>query len=185
MIYSHEQFFVLTVKDLQEKLSRGTEYDLIRACGLCRHLLIDVGTPLWYSANRNYKLKLTFEVADYEDFHSGSLRFPTAWMTVMPNHITNKTRVVSKSEFLKIILINNNEFRYTVKDIIRAGAHYLGGIHTGAPEDSNQRSLSDFHARTNSHTKILFFAAKAICTVIIAAMQPLLVAIENAEIAKD
>src|SRR5687768_5137822 len=137
MLLSHEELFLLTIEDLRTKINKGTPYDLVRACGLCRHLLID-GYPLYFRLTRFYRaVPLFFEVADYSNHPISKIRMTVGWTTIVPNDEV-PTKKVEKDEFLSIVLLTFHNLEYTVLDIIRAASHFYGGIHSFKPENNKE-----------------------------------------------
>jgi hypothetical protein len=57
----HEKLLLNTLDDLKGRVDKGDNYNLIRAAGLIRQLLIDEN-PLIDLVNKNYKLKILFRV---------------------------------------------------------------------------------------------------------------------------
>lgn len=60
-----EALYLSTIEDIQEKSTRGDRYQIIRASGLLRHLLID-DTALIHKVNRKYRVKISFSVIDHD-----------------------------------------------------------------------------------------------------------------------
>lgn len=168
MLISHEKLFISTVQDLRYKIRANKEYHLIRACGLCRHLLLD-GMPLLHQVNRKYKLPISFNIKDYTDAPLSYQYKGSGGRTILP---IGESKNVKLDDFLKtkIHFYGKNEF--TVQEFILAGAHYYGGIHSGKP-DEKQEYLSRLNKFYNRETNISFWHMNGICKVVLKAMTPL------------
>jgi hypothetical protein len=168
MLISHEQLFLATVQDLRTKIRTNKEYHLIRACGLCRHLLLD-GHPLLNQVNKRHKLSITFHIKDYTNTPISHDYKGSGGRTILP---IGESKKVTVNEFLqtKIHYYGKNEF--TVKEFIRAAAHYYGGVHSGKPEPKEE-FLSRLNKFYNKETNISFWHMNAICKVVLKAMIPL------------
>ncbi len=171
MLLNHEELFVATIRDLRNKIRIGKEYELIRACGLCRHLLMDRPSALYDDANRKYKLKLKFEIADFSNHPSSKIRTDIGLKTSEPVASLPR-KSVSLDEFLATVVLNISEIDYSVKDILRAASHYYGGIHSGGPKEY-QHLLDVLNAWADSKEKLTLMAIRGICKVILKAMEPL------------
>jgi len=68
-----ERFFLHPLDDMDERVQRKTPYDLIKAAGMLRLLLLDA-QPLAVVVNRRHRLKLSFEVLDFRVRHNGNTR---------------------------------------------------------------------------------------------------------------
>ena len=143
VVKSHEDsLFISTVMDIDQKLRKGSRYDLIRAAGLLRQLFLD-STPLVHSVNRNYHQKISFETIDYRpqfsktpDAYSVSLdwsRYPSA-----------KTKIINLDDFMKTPCFVTNGVTATVRDLIRACANSKGGIHLGKTKTIEEGIVIDW-----------------------------------------
>ena len=168
MLISHEQLFLGTVQDLRTKIRVNTTYSLIRACGLCRHLLLDE-QPLLHQVNKTHKLPIRFHIKDYTNAPMSHDYKGSGGRTILP---LGDSKLVKLEEFLKtkIHYVCKNEF--TVKDILDAASHYYGGIHSGKP-DLKQQYLAKLNRFYNKETNISFWHMGTICKVILKAIKPL------------
>ena len=168
MLLSHEQLFVHTVQDLRTKIRSNTTYSLIRACGLCRHLILDE-KPLVHQVNKTHKLPLRFHIRDYGNDpmtldHNGS-----GGRTILP---LPPSKFATLKEFLNTKIHFSFLDEFTVKDFILTGTHYYGGIHSGTPDDKQQQ-LARLNRFYHKDTNASFWHIGCICKVILKAMKPL------------
>jgi hypothetical protein len=170
MLLSYEQLFSQTVKDLRSKIANGTTYDLIRSCGLCRHLISD-NHPLVHAANRRYKLAIDFEVSDFSDYLDPDFLLPIGWATIEP--VTPKTRLLQLSDFLHVKILKYYEHTFNVNEVIRAASHWFGGIHSGKPELPKEATLEALDKAAHTDEKLTIRAIRAIPKVVLTSMESL------------
>ena len=134
-----EKLFVESVKDLDQKISSTDHYQLLRASGIIRQLLMD-SAPLIQQVNRNYRIKVTFEVLPMQN----DLPVPpdTHWCSITPdNGPVEPTIQCTLSQLLQMQCVVHNGKPYTVHDVITCCAHVLGGVHAGKPTSDADRNL--------------------------------------------
>jgi len=131
MITNREQLFLKTLADLEATAANPEWYDLIKASGLLRLLLLE-GDALVHQVNRNYGLKLEFS------FHAlpkvGQENVLAAWTRVSKSANPNdkrETQTGSLDDFLTAGCLGLRGRILTVRDVIRANAHLKGGVHVG------------------------------------------------------
>ena len=178
MLLSHEELFVHTVRDLRTKIRANTTYSLIRACGLCRHLLLDKA-PLVHQVNKNYKLPIRFYIKDYTNTPLSHDYKGSGGRTILP---LGDSKFVGLDEFLKTKILFSGKNEFTVNEMISAASHYYGGIHSGKP-DLKQVSLARLNRFYNVQTNTSFWLMGAICRVVLKAMKPLENIIKNKTLA--
>lgn len=169
MLISHEELFVSTVKDLRAKIKSNKPYSLIRACGLCRHLLLDGGSSLVHQVNKNYKLPITFHIRDFEDAPLSHDFIGHGGRTILP---IGNSKIVKLPEFLSTKVLHYGKHEFTVKEMILTASHYFGGVHSGAP-DLKQKTLTWLEGYFNAERKTSFWMISVICQVILKSMNPL------------
>jgi hypothetical protein len=64
MSFPIDELFLATMQDLKEKISSTSkrDYNLIKAAGLLRQLLLDGADSLFFKVNRQYRIPITFTV---------------------------------------------------------------------------------------------------------------------------
>ncbi len=168
MLISHEELFVCTIKDLRSKIKSNKPYSLIRACGLCRHLLLDEN-PLIHQVNKKYKLPITFHIRDLKDAPLSHTYIGHGGRTILP---IGDTKIVKLPEFLKTKVLHYGKHEFTVLEMIQTASHYFGGIHTVNP-DLKQKTMSTLERYFKAENKTSFWMISVICKVILNAMKPL------------
>lgn len=62
-----EALYIATLEDIKNRIDRNNKYDVIKASGLLRLLLLD-GMPLIHQINRKYRVTIRFSIVDYSSF---------------------------------------------------------------------------------------------------------------------
>jgi hypothetical protein len=88
-----ENLFLGTISDIEQKLSDGTTYNLIRGSGLIRHLFLDANS-LANQVNRKYKLRLQFSIVDTSSikdvyFEKSEGKLIIQWDNIDPSHLVD------------------------------------------------------------------------------------------------
>jgi len=132
-VVDNKFLFVNTLEDIRSKTKTNNKYDIIKASGLLRLLLLD-NPPLIHIINKEYRIPILFHVSDFKskipiqpDYH---------WISLLPE--TRKTYKVKLDEFLNITCFLYKQNEYSIKDVIRSCAHLIGGIHTSKPRDEKE-----------------------------------------------
>lgn len=128
----HDDLYREVIRDLRGRLSDRSAYNIVKSSGLVRQLLLD-GTALVSLVNRQHHLKLVFRaMADAAlPIEAPILHFRN------PAGIPNAPALTDLS-LDRFLALNCGQFhgsKFTVKDLVRYGAHVLGGVHQGAPRD--------------------------------------------------
>jgi hypothetical protein len=183
----NEELLINIYNDLRDKLDAGNKYNLIKASGLVRQLLMD-GAPLVDQVNRDYKLKIVFRTQKnrpkFGDFVDASGQ---KWETVIGVTLINPTHndeeyisYVKRDAFLNYPVINFAGLDFSVQEIIKICAHVYGGIHSGKIEDKRDYYL-DWANKTLSYSDGLDCTVKSIgeiTSIVIDAIKPLVDAIQ-------
>lgn len=134
---THDLLFLKTLKDLRFKLLTDSEYSLIRACGLLRHLLTDQNL-LVDLVNSKYKVKIRFDVYDNTGLDWKITNGYMSYSNITVNPFDSKYLSLTKQEFLATLVLGCDKYEYTVLEVIRAASHYMGGIHSGKPTEREE-----------------------------------------------
>jgi len=65
MLIDKFQLFVYTVEDLKKRVKANNYYNTLRACGLCRQLLLDEH-PLIFAIGKEYYKIIRFKIQIYQ-----------------------------------------------------------------------------------------------------------------------
>jgi hypothetical protein len=138
---SEEWLFLMTLHDLSERIARGTAYDIIRASGLLRQLLFDVGAPLAHAANRGTRLRLEFTIATTSPLPAKIEKPGIEWRSLYPANDQEPSERLNLDRFLALVTITSEGVGCTVRDVVAAVAHVFGGVHLGRPEEEEDKAL--------------------------------------------
>lgn len=139
-----EELYLRTIEDLENRLAKPDEYNVIRAAALLRHLLID-GPPLLHTANRRLQLKLVwreFQVVSMHDIGTWGV----AWDTGQNPHFPSNN-FVKLDAFLASKCLFVGQHLYSVCDLIKVWANVRGGVHIGKP-DEKEKAVDSADATT-------------------------------------
>ena len=171
-----EQLFIDTVNELSERMTRGSRYDLIKASGLIRALVVD-GSNLMHQVNRNFREKILFTVKQWQTATPAPGKLEL--QTVMPTG-NGETIAVELDAFLVRRCIFYHQHVYTVRDIIKVVANVRGGVHAGKPSTDSEAAVVDPQfvslkvgvAGTES-VDLCIGQIKAIAEVVLSSLRPL------------
>lgn len=175
MLITHEELFLHTVEDLRQKVNSKTPYDLIRACGLCRHLLFD-NPSLAHKVNKR-RLKLNCQIADYTNTPLSFDYKGSGGRNIEP--LDRNTITVTLDKFFKAKIAYYGATEFTVKDILIIAVNNFGGIHSLSPTLKQKRLLHWEQWTKNVEMKMSFWLINSICRVILKALEPLEEEIKN------
>lgn len=172
MALTHEELFLLTLQDIRNKSAAKSEYELLRACGLCRQLFVDK-VSLYRIVNAKYQLPLECKIVNWE--MSGKFRVGISWFNPDPtNQPQEPTRILNINQFKNYEILTINQHPYKVLEIIKGACNYMGGVHAGEPLDEKEKSLASIDSLTQDKgTNLLMYSYPAICNIITKAMIPL------------
>lgn len=190
-----DDLFLRVLDDLRVKTTPPyDEYELLRAAGLLRLLLID-GNRLVAVVNRDRRLKHRFLVRR----PIGVTATTNQWLAIGPvlardpRYPTQPTEFVNLDQLLKReamqVSKDGDHWRFTVHDIIGFACHVLGGVHYGAPEgDADHRLMEviEYDPPTEesgyARSRTLDFVRSTllqVSTVVIEGLQPVVEAIRG------
>ena len=171
---TYEDLYFFTMDDLKEKMLESSEYFLIRACGLLRHLLLD-SPPLFHIVNRKYNLEIKFIVTDKresiqsknaKEIHKDAIKY----LSPIPVDGLKKLEI-NHEKFLRYIIVEKNEVFFIVADIIKVASHVKGGVHCGKPDSKDQVLLN--WENYGISIRIDLMTIKAICRIVLKGLNPL------------
>ena len=133
-----ERHFVETLLDIDERLERGTSYEVTKVAGMLRLLLVD-GTTLVSRANRVYRLPIRFRV----NASPPGPRTPSSAMdwTVIEPPSRAKSVSVDIRPFLVSPALWTPDRTYSVRDVIQMCSNSMGGVHVGSSTNAEERAL--------------------------------------------
>src|SRR5688572_26126521 len=159
---TREQLFLKSLDDIRIKMNGGN-YELVKACGLLRHLLLD--TPTLYDLVNKKRIKPYFEVpeSDIDKFILDSKHWPVQYINIS-NSKTSKVKL-NRSDFLKYKVLSIRETIYSIKDLIHWAAHIMGGVHSKEAKKENEIKLSTINELILADDLPTYELIRAICGV--------------------
>lgn len=176
-----EQFLLDTVKDIEAKLSTDRTYDLIRATGLLRQLLIDAN-PLVHLVNRERKLRMRFTVIPFDDQMPLFEDLAFYWHGLDPSFAPKVATVeLDIDAFLKMRVLKTDSITASVKDLIKTFANAKGGVHYGEADSAAQETILDWDGKLLAFgSPVSKMAIIGLCRVILTGLQPLIATFSRA-----
>jgi hypothetical protein len=138
-----ETLFVRTVHELEEAAKSVDWYQLLRASGLLRLLLLD---NLLHKANARVHHRPIFTTNDFTKELPSTLPKPQShWQNLSPEIVPSVNFLrLSLDEFLEAPILHFVEGTATVKDVIKACANASGGVHFGSPRGIEETAVIQF-----------------------------------------
>lgn len=172
-----ERLFLETVLDIDEKVTTGDWYSVLRASALLRQLLVDE-RPVVHAVNRKCRVRLRFRTLDLAplpgepDVHWRKLD-----PSLFPGGVTTDQTL---DQFLAAVCLDWKGRRSTVKDLIKACANASGGTHLGPAKEPEEQLLLEFDevVRVVGEEPSLK-ALSGVCRVVLVALQPLVQAVSR------
>lgn len=129
--------FIGTLDDMEAKLRSPTVYNRVRLSALLRQLLLD-GEPLIDRVNRDFRLRIRFEVTDPPPILRPDDR-TVIWIEAdgiapHPDLPGFGRKSVKRDELLARHVAKVGPHYYSVHDLIDQVAHVAGGVHAGVPD---------------------------------------------------
>ena len=140
-----DSLFLNTLRDLDSRIADTDEYNVLGSSALIRKLLID-DFPLVDQVNRQYRLKLVFEISESNPSIPG-VPEPTVWsvqdgLDPETSRPGKPRKVVSRDQFLATVLAVVNGKSYTLREIVLFEANIMGGVHAGSPREEKEKILN-------------------------------------------
>jgi hypothetical protein len=140
---NREGLFLDTFADLEGKAANPDRYELIKASGSLRLLLLDA-EPLVHQVNRDYRLKIQFTFRELPK--TGQENVIAAWVRLPKGtnpRDESKTITAGLGTFLAAGCLAVNGRVLTVRDVILTNANLKGGVHLGrlGKEDAGEAGV--------------------------------------------
>lgn len=145
-----EELFLRTLQDLEDRISSSDPYEILRVSLLIRQLFLDGHKSLVDQVNRNYRLKIEFEIVDVSkllDAFNAPGMPPPVFLGIQdafdPGSIPNPPKkIVKRDEFFKTPVQISGQKAFTVQELIEHQAHIMGGVHAGKSQEEREKILS-------------------------------------------
>ncbi len=179
-----ESLFLSTLRDLEARIADPDEYNVLGSSALIRKLLID-DFPLVDQVNRQYRLKIVFEISESNPSIPG-VPEPTVWsvqdgLDPETSRPGKSRKIVNRDQLLATVLAVVNGKSYSLREIVLFEANVMGGVHAGSPKEEKEKVLQAL----NSTLAIGGYRAslrqlQAIGRVVLKGLEPLRVAVTSA-----
>jgi hypothetical protein len=176
-----EEHLILSLEELQERINKGKQYDLIKASGILRQILID-SPALMDNANPD-KLKIFFKTRKATPFNKPKLIDGQEYETLITVRLIDPpdswedefVSTLKRQPFLAYPVFEFENHIFTIKDIIKIGANVLGGVHFDKPKTDRDRLLAIANNMISyaDQTSSCASAIKEIGNITIKGLQPL------------
>jgi hypothetical protein len=141
-----KELFVKTIDDLSNKIKSNNEYEVLKASGLLRALVLDGKNSLAIIVNREFREKLEFKYADHTKGSAAFMlaRNPTSWSVLDGFHSGNPPpatfyKLSGLDGLLSEVVLLKDGKKFTVKDVILFTANITGGVHSGTPKENDDK----------------------------------------------
>ncbi len=179
-----ETLFLLTLDDIEKRLTQTDPYEILFVAALVRKLFLD-DFPLVDQVNQNHHLKINFETTVPTGFPN-DFPAPSFW-TVQDGldpdttHPGKRRYVASRDQFFHTVVTIVDDHRYSVREIILFEANIMGAVHAGSPKTNKEHALKQI----DSTIAVGGYASslrqlQAIARVILKSLSPLRAAINSA-----
>jgi hypothetical protein len=149
-----DAFFLETVTDIDRRMVVCTHYELIRATGLLRQLFLD-DIPLLHRVNREYRVKICFEVRPSRVGET----LPDApatdidWQGLDPAPFPKKrAELVNLKGLLATPIARMGTSCFTVRDLIKVYANVQGGVHWTTASSDVERAFLKLEERASAYS---------------------------------
>lgn len=181
------RFFLETLSELRQRtLSTASEYDVLKASGLLRLLLVE---RFAQDVSQNAGIPLVFRGAQQLEIErpAEGVLMDVNWLELDPRHISPEHQRVELTldEFLQRPLMRLFDEDFTVKNVIRVAANGLGGVHRGRITISFDKRLakrtegSSVSDALNDNLHIVVSQVRQIAMATREACEPLRVVLSN------
>jgi len=146
VVVDDAEYFLRTVDELCTRGSSTDRYELVKASGLLRLLLLD---GLLDRTNRAHKLKLSYEIlGDGSSPPVPSSKLFVHWIDIDATRAPPAAlrRRVDRDGLLGEAILAFKGSQISVRDLVDAASNSMGGVHRGTPKDERQQRVIDLDA---------------------------------------
>lgn len=136
-----ERIFTRKYNELYFLITTGTEYELLKASGIMRHLLIDGGNLIdIVNRNRSPRLKILFNVLEmpmFRFFDGSLLLIAPMQLESSELQISSQFKSLDKGKFLNLPILKTSKGIFNIIQIIKFLANKEGAVHFDDKTDLN------------------------------------------------
>lgn len=175
---NNKVLFIRTIDDLHRSINSNDEYEVLRASALIRQLFLDGDNSLVDRVNRQYRVKLEFEVVEHTPPNVPGLNF-NIWAVIdgidpraVPLHFPRVKK--KRDSFFGMIVAIVDGHEYSIRELVQFVANVMGGVHSGALHGKKETSLEQLkELRFFSRISMALLFIKAIGRIILESLKPL------------
>jgi len=135
-----EELFVESLQDLRLRNKYPSKYNILKASGILRLLLLDK-YPLINQVNNEYKLKIKFAVRKLHNIDPGPGVLNMEGIEPIEGEDLNNIENLSLDKFVNKRCLICNQYLYSVKDVININANNFGGVHFGRQRSPKENEI--------------------------------------------
>lgn len=171
-----EDLFTRRYNELAEYSGSADHYTNLKCSSILRQLLLDQ-TPLIYLANKGTRLKIEFKVDN--TFHqqlplSSAILFTSTEIGNLVLKFSVNLKILKHDQFLALEILEIDNTRFTVREIIKFASNKQGGIHFDTSIDSDEKILeASLEKLEKLKTPALAIAINSIAQIVLIALRPL------------
>ncbi|HEX7812573.1 MAG TPA: hypothetical protein VF460_11745 [Burkholderiales bacterium] len=173
---NNEWLFLETLRDMDARILRHSDYDLVRLSALIRQLLLD-DVPLAHLVNRDLNVKIRFDVMVRQGPEPAELiEAKFQLFSLSPDGLVSERNTLD--QFLGRAVLRMEKMEFSVKEVIRTVAHVLGGVHSGQAKNDLEEKLVQLESKIRAHgSPMPLYVIQDIAKVVVQAMLPIAAAI--------
>lgn len=178
-----QEVFLETMRDLRHRTDlQASDYDITQASGLIRRLLLDGGSPLVHTINREHRLKLACEWGTLSvdtgyawasmlwlDPELYKIRVSTLDLTNTEHEVLTPLGIGSLDKFLRTTVISDASNSVSAKGLITHYANREGGVHHSTTPTHDPLIRDVRHKSPDA----LSLTALACCRIVYQSLEPL------------
>jgi uncharacterized protein (DUF486 family) len=173
---SPEDLFTRRYNELQEYSGSADHYTNLKCSSILRQLLLDQ-TPLINLANKKTRLKIEFKVDN--TFHqklplSSAILYTSTEVGNLVLKFSVNLKTLKLDKFLSLQILEIENTRFTVKEIIKFASNKMGGIHLDTSTEQNEKVLeASLEKLEKLKIPALAIAVNSIAKIVLISLRPL------------
>lgn len=173
---SPEDLFTRRYNELQEYSGSADHYTNLKCSSILRQLLLDQ-TPLINLANRKTRLKIEFKVDN--TFHqklplSSAILYTSTEVGNLVLKFSVNLKILKLDKFLSLQILEIENTKFTVKEVIKFASNKMGGIHLDASNEPNEKVLeASLEKLEKLNIPALAIAINSIAKIALISLRPL------------
>jgi len=173
---SPDDLFTRRYNELAEYSGLADHYTNLKCASILRQLLLDQ-TPLTSLANKKTRLKIEYKVDN--TFHqrlplSSAILYTSTEVGNLVLKFSANLKILKLDQFLSLQILEIDNTRFTVKEIIKFASNKMGGIHLDTSIDRNEKLLeASLEKLEKLNVPALAIAVNSIAKIVLVSLRPL------------